>query len=120
MSDPVRYVVLRHEGVAEPHFDLMVEMKPGGKLATWRTPVWPIKEATKVTSLELHRREYLTYEGPVSGDRGTVRRVDEGTCLIMRGEIWTITLLNHPHRPTLMIAPREPGVTSTIMVLGGA
>lgn len=26
-----------------------------------------------------HRRLYLDYEGPISGDRGSVRRVDAGT-----------------------------------------
>jgi hypothetical protein len=26
-----------------------------------------------------HRLDYLTYEGPISGDRGEVRRWDEGT-----------------------------------------
>jgi hypothetical protein len=106
-------VVLRHEGVAEPHSDLMVERKPGGKLMTWRLPVWPITTVTTVTPLELHRREYLTYEGPVSGDRGTVRRVDEGTCLVIGAQVdvWTITFLNKPGRPTLLIQPRPPAQT---------
>src|SRR5262249_41898667 len=33
-----------------------------------------------------HRLAYLDYEGPVSGNRGTVRRVDRGT---YRARLWT-------------------------------
>ena len=31
---PLRYVILWHDGVAEPHFDLMFETLPGSALAT--------------------------------------------------------------------------------------
>jgi hypothetical protein len=86
MSDPtppspntaVRYVVLRHEGVSEPHFDLMFETFPGSPLATWRASQWPLETGTPLTPLGDHRPDYLTYEGPLSGDRGTVRRVAAG------------------------------------------
>lgn len=38
-----------------------------------------------------HRREYLTYEGPVSGGRGRVSRVCRGVCEARRdGEDWVI------------------------------
>jgi hypothetical protein len=75
----MRYVVLRHEGVTDPHFDLMFESEPAGPLRTWRSPVWPIRERVRVVPLDLHRRAYLDYEGPVSGDRGYVTRVAAGT-----------------------------------------
>lgn len=40
-----------------------------------------------------HRREYLTYEGPVSGGRGRVRRVAEGVCgVICEGERVEVTM----------------------------
>ncbi len=74
-----RYVILRHEGVADPHFDLMFEIEVGSSLATWRSPTWPIAQPTRLVKLEDHRRDYLEYEGPVSGDRGTVTRVAAGT-----------------------------------------
>jgi hypothetical protein len=74
----LRYVVLHHIGYGEPHYDLMVEDAPGGLLRTWRLDRWPAAEDVKVTSLPVHRRAYLTYEGPVSGNRGEVRRVAEG------------------------------------------
>ena len=76
---PLRYVVLRHEGVEEPHFDLMFETSPGSALATWRAPEWPLKTGTPLAHLPDHRPRYLTYEGEVSDDRGWVRRVASGT-----------------------------------------
>jgi hypothetical protein len=58
----------------------MFETAPGSRLATWRSAVWPLAEIqTELISLPDHRRGYLDYEGPVSGDRGTVRRVQAGT-----------------------------------------
>ena len=76
---PLRYVVLRHEGVEEPHFDLMFETAPDSALSTWRSPEWPLKIGTKLTGLPDHRPWYLTYEGEISGARGWVRRVASGT-----------------------------------------
>jgi hypothetical protein len=75
----LQYVILHHTDVAEPHYDLMFEAAPGGALRTFRSPAWPIEEATVLTPLPDHRRAYLTYEGPVSGGRGSVRRVEAGT-----------------------------------------
>ena len=108
-SQLLRYVVLRHEGIPQPHFDLMCEHKPGSKLLCWRFPVWPVTKATKVEELRLHRREYLDYEGPVSGDRGHVRRVEAGACLVTCSgdNVWLLTMVNYPARPTLMIWPRD-------------
>jgi hypothetical protein len=79
MSSPaLRFVVLRHEGVAEPHFDLMFETSPESELLTWRAPSWPLQPGMILTELGSHRRAYLSYEGPVSGNRGNVRRVAAG------------------------------------------
>ena len=75
----MRYVVLRHEGIPKPHFDLMLEREPDGPLATWRSPVWPLVNKTELVPLPDHRRDYLTYEGPLTDDRGHVKRVAEGT-----------------------------------------
>ena len=75
MSDPLKYVVLRHEGVDDPHFDLMFETTPGSDLATWRANEWPITASTEFTPLRPHRRAYLQYEGAISGDRGSVHRL---------------------------------------------
>ena len=75
----LRYVILHHTGYGEDHFDLMFEVSPTDPLLTLRSPVWPIVEDVQLTPLDEHRREYLAYEGPVSGDRGEVKRVAAGT-----------------------------------------
>jgi len=75
----LRFVVLRHEGVPSPHYDLMVEVTPGSPLITWRCERWPIDRPTPLAFLPDHRNEYLACEGPVSGDRGYVTRVETGT-----------------------------------------
>jgi hypothetical protein len=71
-----QFVVLIHD---HPflHWDLMLEA--GTALRTWRLHA-PPDAATPVAAEELpeHRREYLAYEGPVSGGRGEVRRWDAG------------------------------------------
>src|SRR5436309_613719 len=74
----LRYVILHHDGIPEPHFDLMFETSPNSALMTWRSPEWPITRVTKLEKLSDHRRAYLDYEGPVSGKRGFVKRVDSG------------------------------------------
>lgn len=89
----LHYVVLRHEGVAEPHYDLMFETAAGSALATWRSAVWPIKDEARLVKVADHRREYLTYEGPVSGDRGHVRRVEAGAYQLRKRTdgLWLLT-----------------------------
>lgn len=80
----MRYVVLRHEtppGASRPsHWDLMFEVDLVADLRTWAIEL-PPDSATAQLALALpdHRREYLTYEGLVSGNRGSVARWDEGT-----------------------------------------
>ena len=94
MAPPLQYVVLRHEGIPDPHYDLMLELAPGAALTTWRCGAWPLKNQTPLTPLEDHRREYLTYEGPVSGGRGIVRRVAGGSFeLVHRGRVMLIVRL---------------------------
>ncbi|GIW75759.1 MAG: hypothetical protein KatS3mg104_0822 [Phycisphaerae bacterium] len=77
----MRYVVLHHTGWGEDHFDFMVEADPEGLLLTWRLDGWP--HFLSAIPLPDHRRIYLDYEGAVSGNRGTVRRVEQGTCRIV-------------------------------------
>ena len=90
---PTRYVILRHDGIDHPHFDLMFETAPGSQLATWRSDVWPITRPTPVERLPDHRAAYLDYEGPVSNNRGRVSRVESGLCRLRRDEtVWHIEL----------------------------
>ena len=74
---PTRFVLLEHRwnGV---HWDLMLEAGP--QLRTWALEHLPVPETDiPATSLPDHRVLYLDYEGPISNDRGSVRRVDRGT-----------------------------------------
>src|SRR5262249_53933241 len=73
----MRFVILEHD---HPflHWDLMLEA--GGGLQTWRLAGTPEPgKSIAATALGDHRLMYLDYEGPVSGDRGTVKRWDAGT-----------------------------------------
>src|SRR5690349_3360883 len=77
-----RFVILRHEmptiARAGVHWDLMLEQ--GGVLRTWALADEPVPHvAIAADELSDHRLDYLTYEGPISGGRGEVRRWDEGT-----------------------------------------
>ena len=74
-----RFVVLRHDGVALPHFDLLFEWEPGEPLTSFRCPAWPPRVGDRWEEAAEHRRVYLTYEGDLSGGRGVVRRVAAGT-----------------------------------------
>jgi hypothetical protein len=76
---PFRFVILHHTGIESPHFDFMFEMEPDALLTTFRCPFWPPVPGEIWEELPEHRRAYLDYEGPVSGDRGHVRRIDAGT-----------------------------------------
>lgn len=88
----LRYAILHHTGVPAPHFDLMFETAPNSPLATFRSPHWPVTAPTPVERLADHRPAYLTYEGPVSNDRGHVTRVDGGTAHVVVSDTqWTVT-----------------------------
>jgi hypothetical protein len=80
-----RFVVLRHDISGTTHFDLMID--GGSLLATWQCPSPPEDAQQRpllCRRIGDHRRMYLDYEGPVSGDRGHVTRHDVGTCRIAR------------------------------------
>jgi hypothetical protein len=73
----VRYVILEHDH-PQLHWDLMLEA--GDVLRTWRLARPPRQGETVAAEAAFdHRPFYLDYEGPVSGNRGTVVRWDAGT-----------------------------------------
>jgi len=79
-----RFVILHHRERSGEHWDLMIEQPES--LATWRLVRLPSPDDPRPIPAERlpdHRKVYLTYEGPVSGDRGEVTRVDEGGCEIL-------------------------------------
>jgi hypothetical protein len=73
-----RFVILEHDHPCL-HWDLMLET--GNALRTWRLEqvAFVENEAIVATAIGDHRRAYLDYEGPVSGNRGRVVRWDAGT-----------------------------------------
>lgn len=84
------FVILEHElpqshPRAGVHFDLMLEHD--GRLLTWALDEAPRvgEEGSGLPCQRLpdHRVMYLDYEGPVSGDRGEVRRWDRGECELL-------------------------------------
>ena len=76
-----RYVILRHETPSsargQGHWDFMLET--GGILRTWALAEEP-KDQNEIAADQLadHRLAYLDYEGPISGDRGSVTKWDVG------------------------------------------
>jgi DNA polymerase Ligase (LigD) len=81
-----RFVILEHD---HPylHWDLMLES--GDVLRTWRLAAQPTTGTSMAaTNLFLHRKLYLDYEGPVSGQRGSVSRWDAGSySVILEGPV---------------------------------
>lgn len=71
-----RFALLYHDHPT-PHYDFMLERQ--GVLWTWRVPVL-FEDGVPLVAERIgdHRLHYLAYEGPVSGDRGTVTCVDRG------------------------------------------
>ena len=88
-------VVLQHEMDDGGHHDwLLVEPdtahQPDGLLWTARVEPsshdWAQRGTWLLKLVAPHRRHYLTYEGPISGGRGRVVRVDKGW---FRPMLWT-------------------------------
>lgn len=95
----LRYAILKH--TAHPqhadHFDLMFEIESGSSLATFRAKTWPPDSA--VERIADHRRDYLDYEGPISGGRGEVKRIASGTFVFQTRACthWHLLLDNQTH-----------------------
>jgi len=72
----MRFAVLHHDWPV-PHLDLLLERN--GVLRAWRLPAdWDGREPIDAVAIADHRLAYLTYEGPVTGDRGAVIARDRG------------------------------------------
>ncbi len=81
-----RFVIHRHSGYGPTHYDLMLER--GEVLVTWQFDTDPTLLAVgmelECRQIQDHRMIYLTYEGPVSKDRGRVERVERGQYVTTR------------------------------------
>jgi len=86
-----RYVILEHDHPTL-HWDFMLEVS--GLLKTWRLPAPPPEHPQTATLLGDHRIAYLEYEGPVSGERGGVKRWDAGTYDVLESSlsVWSVKM----------------------------
>ena len=74
-----RFVILHHHQIENPHWDLMLERDES--LATWQVAANPATwSANPITCRRIfdHRKKYLNYQGPLSDDRGQVKRHETG------------------------------------------
>ncbi|MFA5793476.1 MAG: DNA polymerase ligase N-terminal domain-containing protein [Candidatus Brocadiia bacterium] len=80
----LRFVVHRHSKNESDHFDLMLEGPR--KLRTWQiSPPYSYLDKTMLSkALPDHRRIYLTYQGKISRDRGSVKIVEAGHYRILK------------------------------------
>lgn len=83
-----QFVLLHHFQSNSEHWDLMLDL--GNALATWQLlehPVPPIRRGAlrgvPARRIADHRRLYLHREGPISGARGHVKRLDRGSYILI-------------------------------------
>ena len=90
------FVLQRHSTREGVHYDLMLDAGDGGRLPTWRLDALPSTDGQPLAARRLadHRRIYLTYEGPIGGDRGEVHIADAGSyeCEHRSADRWVIRL----------------------------
>jgi len=98
------FVFLHHQSPTDEHWDVMLETD--SELMTWSIPPQCSSGTSfscPATPLPPHRKQYLEYEGEVSGNRGKVSRIDTGTyeqtspeSFILHGTLFagTLTLKN--------------------------
>jgi len=106
-----RFVILYHQSPAGEHWDVMLETDSA--LTTWSIPPQCLSGASFVCPairLPDHRKHYLDYEGEVSGNRGTVSRIESGTyeplspeMFILHGAHFSGKLMVHDE--TMMFEP---------------
>ncbi len=113
-------MILEHTGTASykpgVHWDLLCE--EGETLRAWEfsEPMTILRQ--KVKALPAHRRAYLDFEGLISGDRGSVRRVAEGTYKLLSESAteWVVRLNGTTILGELHLAretPEEPSWEAT-------
>jgi len=106
------FVVLRHESPRGLHWDFMFQT--GSALATWALGEVPgSAEPVICEALPDHRLEYLDYEGPISGGRGSVIRWDRGTCVVeSRTDTEVVLALQGDKLTGRVTLARVPGETN--------
>ncbi len=98
VSNMPRFVILFHQtgtNLGRPsHWDFLLE--DGPTLMAWALSAEPTAcRSIEALALPAHRRHYLDYEGPLSADRGTVRRWDLGTFVWLQRSAQLVRLRMH-------------------------
>ena len=117
-----RFVLLRHECPPEyekpSHWDFMLEWQE--VLRTWELRELPQawaqslgesfqRSTVEAIALPDHRLDYLDYEGPVSGDRGTVCCCDRGSYELLQSDANTIKVRLEGERLKNLVQLKRPG-----------
>jgi hypothetical protein len=107
----MRYVVLHHVQTTGQHWDFMIEQPDA--LATWQLAANPLNaayESIPARRIQDHRKHYLKYEGDISGGRGSVTRVAEGTLEIESSseKLWRFKLAGTISGRFQLIAVGDP------------
>jgi len=90
MTNPatLSFVVLHHLGHGPEHYDLMLQIPSQTMLLSWRITLppeqWKVPATVAAARLPDHRPLYLTYEGPISKNRGHVQQIAAGTAVLLR------------------------------------
>jgi hypothetical protein len=116
LETALRYVVLHHTGFGDPHYDLMIESALRASLMTWRLTDWPPAAGDTLTRIGEHRRAYLDYEGPVSNNRGHVRRVASGNCECSINESQITIQFREPTRMLVLLRQIQNGLWNVVEV----
>jgi hypothetical protein len=83
----VPFALLQHVGHGPEHYDLLLQLPGQSDLLTWRITLPPEKwkSAGAIDAIRLpdHRPLYLTYEGPISNNRGHVKQLAAGAATVL-------------------------------------
>jgi hypothetical protein len=89
-----RCVLLLHQlPTGTWHYDWLLDPGESLPLIAFRTDVYiPDAASFDAVRIDPHRRLYLDYEGPISGNRGEVRRVASGRCSVQLDALQRFTV----------------------------
>ena len=77
-----KFVILEHQGKGPTHFDLILE---GQELCP--TFQFEQKELISGKRIQDHRKNYLTFEGQISPEKGFVTQIDSGNFVFANNQI---------------------------------
>ena len=91
-----RFVIQQHTHSDQMHWDFMLEQNDS--LATWQIPTPPDQwhqQDIECTRIFDHRMKYLTFEGELSENRGSVKIVAQGDYILGCADenLWQLELL---------------------------